>query len=136
MNENKAVTTTEEKIEFANSIDFSELFRHAEKLAGLELTFSKPEIRASDCGERVFISFRSNNIAASCGVFGKILEYCVIENFSSAVYENEDGELKYCVSVHISYQHHAGGSNGMELFIACYSNGEWNFMDVEPRQRY
>jgi len=135
MNENKAVTTTEEKIEFANSIDFSELFRHAEEFTGVALTFSKPEMQAD--GERVFISFRSNNIAPSCGAFGKILEYCVVENFSSAVFENEDtGELKYCVSVHISYQHHAGGRNGMELFIATYNNGEWHFVDVEPRQRY
>jgi len=125
--------TLEEKKEFADSIDFSELFRHAEIFSGMKLTFGKPEVKERR-GQVVSIYFQSDNIAATCGIFGKILEYCQIENFSSEVYEDEEsGELRYWVSVHISYQHHSGGSNGMELFTARYQNGEWTFKDVEPR---
>jgi len=125
--------TIEEKKEFANGIDFSGLFRHAEIYSGTELTFSKPEV--TERRGVVSIEFQSNNIADTCGIFGKILEYCKVENFSSEVCEDkESGELRYWVSVHVSYQHHNGGSNGMELFTARYQNGEWFFRDVEPRK--
>jgi len=126
--------TVEEKKEFANGIDFSGLFSHAEIFSGMELTFNKPEIRERR-GGIVGIEFQSNNIASTCGIFGKILEYCVIENFSNEVFEDEEsGELRYWVSVNISYQHHNGGSNGMWLFTARYQNGEWSFQDTEPRK--
>jgi len=124
---------TAEKIEFGKGIDFSGLFRHAELFSGMALTFSKPEVREGR-GGGVHIEFQSNNIAASCGIFGKILEYCVIEPFSNSVFEDEEtGELRYWASIHITYQHHAGGSNGMDLFSARYSNGVWEFEDVTPR---
>ncbi|GHU81988.1 hypothetical protein FACS189468_5590 [Spirochaetia bacterium] len=124
--------TVEEKIEFANGINFDGLFRHAEIFSGMALAFEKPEVR----GRRgdVHIEFKSNDIAASCGIFGKILEYCVIDNFSNSVFEDkETGKLKYWVNVHLSYQHHDGGSNGMDLFTAWYGDGEWTFRDVKPR---
>jgi len=125
--------TTEEKIEFANSIDFAGLFNHAENITGFGLTFSKPEVRERK--GNVSIAYKSNNIADTCGIFGKILEYCVIENFNSLVWEDKEaGELRYWTTAHVSYQHHNGGSNCMELFSAWYSNGEWTFKDVEPRE--
>jgi hypothetical protein len=121
--------TREQKIEFANGIDFSGLFHHVEMLAGQELTFGKPEVKEKS--DRVYIEFQSNNIASSCGVFGRILEYCVIGNFSNSVSEDEKtGELYYWVQVSVSYQHRGGGSNGMELLTAWYKNGEWSFRDV------
>jgi len=127
--------TLEQKIEFANSIDFSGLFSHAEGLAGFELTFEKPEVR--ERYENVTISFKSNDISPTCGIFSRILEYCVIEKFNSEVFEDkETGELKYWATVYVSYQHHEGGSNGMQLFTAWYSNGEWTFRDVEPRKPF
>jgi hypothetical protein len=134
MNENKAVTTTEEKIEFGKNIDFAELFRHAELFSGMALTFSEPKVREGHSGG-VHIEFQSNNISDSCGIFGKILEYCVIHTFSNSVFEDDKiGELKYWASIHISYQHHDGGSNGMDLFSAKYSkSGGWEFKDVKPR---
>jgi len=126
--------TTEQKIDFANSIDFAGLFNHAETLTGFGLTFGKPEV--SERGSDVYIEFQSNNIAATCGIFGKILEYCVIGSFSNSVYEDEKTEeLKYWVSVNVSYQHHKGGRNGMDLFTARYSTaGGWTFEDVTPRR--
>jgi len=123
--------TLEQKIEFANSIDFSGLFSHAEKLAGFSLTFEKTvnEINGYAC-----VDFRSNDIAASCGLFGKIIEFCIIDNFGGHVVEDkETGELYYWGNAHLSYRHYHGGSNGMELFSARYINGEWTFEDVGPR---
>jgi len=126
--------TVEEKKEFANCIKFDELFRHAEIFTGMALTFSKPEL----VEKRGIVSFRfqSNNIAPACGVFGKIFEYCKVENFSNEVFEDkETGQLVYTVCVHISYEHHNGGSNGMWLFTGRFQNGEWIFQDTEPRKQ-
>jgi hypothetical protein len=120
--------TREEKIEFANQIDFSGLFHHAEMLAGQKLTFGKPEV--SERGNTIRVQFESNNIKLS-GVFGHILDTCVIGNFSNSVSEDkETGELYYWVQVSVSYHHRKGGSNGMELFTAWYRNGEWEFRDI------
>jgi hypothetical protein len=122
--------TQEQKIEFANKIDFSGLFHHAEIFAKQKLIFGKPEI--TERRGNTHINFRSENInLSSCGVFGNILEYCRVESFSNSVYENEDsGKIEYWVDVHISYEHLSGGSNGMALFSARYVDNEWIFEDV------
>jgi hypothetical protein len=125
--------TREEKIEFANNIDFSGLFSHAEMLAGQKLTFGKPEVKES-CGN-VYFDFESNDILASCGVFGKALKSCVIGNFNNNVSKDkETNELFYWVSVDLWYQHLDGGRNGSNLFTAWYKKGEWTFRDASEQR--
>ena len=119
----------EENIEFANSIDFTELFRHAEVLSGTVLTFSGPNVVVK--GVNVYINFVSNDIASTCGAFGKILEKCVIESSNNGICRDEKtDELVYWVYINISYSHVEGGSNGMNLFDARYTNGNWSFRNA------
>ena len=121
--------TTGEKIAFANDIDFTELFRHAEIFTGTVLKFSEPEV--TECRDNVNVKFRSENIAGTCGAFGKILEYCHVEPFAHGVTENDEtGELRYWAKINLDYRHVDGGHNGMELFWADYSNGKWEFRDA------
>jgi hypothetical protein len=127
----RKMITKEQKIDFINKIDFSGLFHQAEKFAGQKLVFEKPEIIETGINN-ICVQFQSNNInLSSCGIFGRILEYCRIENFGNSVYEDEKtGKIKFWVEVDISYQHLSGGSNGMTLFKAMYEDDEWTFKDV------
>ena len=91
-----------------------------------ELT--ETEIEDDKYNDSVRILFESNDMKDLCGVFGKILKFCVVDNFSCGVGENEDRtDLRAWWSVHLSYQHKDGGMNGMELFRAHYENGKWTF---------
>jgi hypothetical protein len=125
--------TKEQKIEFANGIDFSGLFDHAEMLTKQKLTFGKPEVKEGQ--DSIYFDFESNDIKQSCGVFGQILKSCILGNFSNKVSVEGTGKLYYWVDVSVWYEHLDGGRNGMSLFTAWYRNGEWEFRDAGEKRK-
>jgi hypothetical protein len=117
----------EELVNFAQTIDFSKLFNHVRETAKIDCEFYQPEI--STTRGNVYIRFMSNDITSQTGAFAAILENCNIASFSNGVYkENETGEHGYWVQVSIQYKHRDGGSNGMEVTTAWYSDSKgWVF---------
>jgi hypothetical protein len=118
-----------ELVDFAQTVDFTELFDHVKAFAGVECEFYQPEITTGR-GE-VHISFMSDDITAQTGAFAAILERCCIHSFSNGVFmDQKTGELAYWVSVNLQYEHKDGGSNDMDMVRAWYINGEWVFTDA------
>lgn len=117
-------------IVFAQSIDFSELFEHIKSFAGVTCTFYQPEI--STIRGEVYISFKSEDITNQTGPFSAILRSCYLCSFSNTVNRDRyNGELFYSVSVGIAYEDKTGGSNGMDVVRASYTERTgWVFRDV------
>ena len=120
----------EELVTFSQTIDFSELFQHVKNLVKVECSFYQPEI-TTNRGD-VYIRFMSDDIASQTGAFASILENANISSFSNGVYKDkETGEPGYWVQVNIQYQHKGGGSNGMEVVTAWYTDGKgWVFKNA------
>jgi len=120
----------EELINFAQSIDFTELFDHIRVFAGIECDFEQPEISTNRYG--VSIDFASGDIVSQTGAFAAILEKCNIHSFSNKVLHSvKTGEIQYWVYVSIGYSHKDGGSNGMNVCRAWYKDSTgWTFEDA------
>ena len=120
----------EELVNFAQTINFEELFNHAKAYAKVNCEFHQPEI--STTRGDVHISFMSHDIASQTGAFAAILERCSLSSFSNKVYaDKETGEIGYWVQVSIQYEHKGGGSNGMEVLTAWYKDSTgWTFRNA------
>ena len=120
----------EDLVAFAQAIDFTPLFEHTKELAKVDCAFCQPEI--TTIRGRVHISFMSDDIASQTGAFAAILERCSLASFSNGVFKDEEtSELGYWVQVSIQYEHKGGGSNGMEVTNARYTeNGGWTFRNA------
>lgn len=120
-------------IAFAQTIDFAELFDHIKTFTGVTCNFNQPEI--STVRGNVYITFTSENIVDQTGPFAAILKNCYFSSFSNGVSRNDDTkELQYWVSVDIKYNHKDGGSNGMEVVRAFYTESTgWVFHNVGER---
>jgi len=123
----------EDLIAFAQTIDFTQLFEHTKEFAKVDCTFHQPEI--TTIRGNVHIGFMSTDITEQTGAFAAILERCYLASFSNRVHTNtETGELGYWVQVSIQYEHKGGGTNGMEVTTARYTeNGGWTFRNAGQR---
>ncbi len=112
---------------FLESIDLQPLFSAIDEFVGAKLDYTS-KIVQTNYKPYYSLEFESNDVTKYCGVFSKILDECVIDNFSTGVSLANLDDLKYWVDVHISYHRKNGGSNGMRLFYAEYTNSNgWNF---------
>ena len=122
----------EELVAFAQTVDFTELFNHVRDFAGIDCTFSRPEITTIR-GE-VCISFMSDDIAGQTDAFAALLRRCHVQSSNNGVFRHaETGGLEYWVGVNIRYEHKDGGENGMEVLRAWHKNGTWTFLDAGER---
>ena len=121
-------------IKFAQTIDFTELFNHIEGFIKINCGFGQPEITTGRNGD-VYVEFTSVDIKDQTGPFAHILRKCHITYFSNGVCRNkETQEIRYWTTVSIRYQHHDGGSNGMDICYAQYSDSEgWTFKNAGQR---
>ena len=120
----------DDRVSFAQTIDFSELFDHIKVFTGVTCNFNQPEISA--IRGNIYISFTSENIAEQTGPFSAIFKNCYFYSFNNGVNRNrETNELGYWVSVDIMYEHKDGGSNGMDVIHASYTERTgWVFRDA------
>jgi hypothetical protein len=116
---------------FAQDIDFTELCEHAANHANVKCDFEQPVITANRHGE-LYINITSEDSRTQTGAFAAILESCRISSFSTGFYiDKENGEPRCWVQLSLRYTHKDGGSNGMTLLDAWYSeNDGWTFEDV------
>jgi len=118
-------------VEYALTIDFSELFDHVKAFAKVECEFEQLDIVTSRSDGSTYIEFQSNDIADQCGPFAAILECCRIMNFGgNVVYDEKTGEFRYWTTVSLRYRHKDGGSNGMTVCQAEYKSGRWTFRNI------
>ena len=119
-----------EMFDFAQTVDFTELFEHVKNFANVNCAFCQPEIETRH--GNVYISFMSEDITSHTGPFAAILQSCYFQSFNNGVFrDKKTNELSYWVNVNIQYRHKDGGSNGMDLALAWYSNSKgWIFRDA------
>lgn len=87
-------TINDDRVSFAQTIDFSELFDHIKVFTDVNCNFNQPEISA--IRGNIYISFTSENIAKQTGPFAAILKNCYFYSFSNGVNRNrETNELGY-----------------------------------------
>jgi len=117
----------EDLVSFAQTIDFAALFSHVKEITKVDCNFNQPEIDITHGS--VYIRFTSEDIASQTGAFAAILEQCNLSSFSNGVFrEKETGEFGYWVQISIQYAHKNGGSNGMEVVFARYTDANgWMF---------
>jgi len=72
--------SNQERIAFAQTIDFQPLFDHTCSFSKVNCEFSTPIIEVNRAGD-VYISFKSEDIASQTGPFAAILKECRFENF-------------------------------------------------------
>jgi hypothetical protein len=120
-----------EMIDYAQTIDFTELFNHVKSFINVKCKFNQPKITTGH-NNNVHISFTSSDIASQVGAFSVILITCNLVSFNNGVYKQaETGELGYWVNIDIEYQHKDGGNNGMEVTRAWYSDSKgWEFQSA------
>jgi len=117
----------EDLVAFAQTIDFTALFSHVKEVTKVDCNFHQPEIDITRGS--VYICFTSDDIASQTGAFAAILKQCYFASFSNGVFrDKETGDLGYWVQVSIRYEHKDGGSNGMEVVTAQYTDANgWMF---------
>ena len=134
----KNATLSEENVPlalFTQSIDFSGLYDHINSFAGINCKFQQPGITSERSG-RLYIDIQSDDIKYQTGPFGKILKNCRIQSGSSEIFRDKDtGDPKLWVVIMIRYEHKDGGSNGMKVCHAWYTDSKgWIFKDTGKRE--
>jgi len=124
-------------IAFGMEIDFTPLFQAISKKLGLvnALEFSKPMIEHRN--RCFYVECESVNIADRVGILASVLDRVGISFFNSCIKKDGmNGRYFFCASVHFSYQHIVGGSNGLEFATVWFDNETgWTFRFVEPQNR-
>lgn len=129
--------TTEQALEFAQTIPFEELFEEIRRVTGLQdLVFTK-EFRTNYRGD-VIPEYSSQDITDKVGFLNLLFKTIKITQFSSQIsYDDRTASPYYWGTVDFSYTHHSGGSNGHTFMTVWYEpakNG-WTFwLDREERR--
>src|SRR5574344_580038 len=83
----------------------------------------------------VFLNFSvhesEQDLVGSSGIFAKVLTKCKIDTFNSCLTYTPEGGYKVWFTLHLSYQHFNGGSNGMGIASFWFENGEWTMSDYK-----
>ena len=127
------------KEELVKALDMEPLFNWLREVTGLDLKFEVQRI-ADKNRDEYRIDFTSQNIVQHSGIMQLNFTELYIDTFGNSVssskpdyYDKEeidytkDYNLYYWVSIHFSYKHIGGGSNGTKLGSATCKNGEWEF---------
>lgn len=117
---------------FLENLDLAPVSLYIEELTGTYPHFTKSIKQNKDGGYRLDIC--SQDIKEHCGIFSNILESATIDTFGSIHFyiSNEGNQELDIPSVHISYKHKDGGSNGMHIA----SNIEYDLANNRWMLRY
>ena len=74
------------------------------------------------------------DLVGSSGIFAHVLTSCKIDTFSSCITYTPDGGFKVWFTLHLSYQHFCGGSNGMNIASFWFENGKWTMSDYKEEK--
>lgn len=71
------------------------------------------------------------DLVGASGIFAKVLTKCRIDTFSSCLTYTPETGYRVWFTLHLSYQHFGGGSNGMNIASFWFENGEWTMNDYK-----
>ncbi len=121
----------EEAFKFVETIPFDELFSYIKQVSSLnDLSFNLT-IKEDRYGFPL-VKFRSQDLVDRVGFLTLIFKSLEISNFNSeVVFKTEEDCFIYWCTVHVSYTHPDGGSNGKSFMHAVYKHNTWSFNNYE-----
>lgn len=120
-----------------NLIDNPQAMRDELKLGELETMLKEifPEIPLEwefqiEEGKRrgeneAYFCLASNDITEYCGAFSQAMKRVILNEFGTSLRFSEEAGLTVWFSLHLSYHHFNGGSNGTCIADFFFENGEW-----------
>ena len=81
--------------------------------------------------EARFDAESEQDLVGSSGIFAHVLTSCKIDTFSSCITYTPETGYRVWFTLHLSYQHHEGGSNGMGIASFWFENGEWTMRNYK-----
>lgn len=81
--------------------------------------------------EARFDAESEQDLVGSSGIFAHVLTACKIDTFSSCITYTPETGYRVWFTLHLSYQHHEGGSNGMGIASFWFENGEWTMRNYK-----
>ena len=122
--------------EIQKLIEHPELIREALKTDQLDrLIYSVTAIWGQTITMKYYVSLgrsearfeaeSEQDLVGSSGIFSKVLSECRIDTFNSTLTYDPETGFKVWFTLHLSYQHFQGGSNGMSIATFWFQNGEW-----------
>lgn len=112
----------EEIYAFIESIDFYELESIIEQ--HLDITGLDLHVKTESRRNRIYVSYESDNLIDQCGMMSNMFSSVVIDDFGASI-SVHDGQLVYFPSIHMSWEHIDGGSNGSMIpGLRTYWNGK------------
>lgn len=115
-------TIPSEVLEFAKKIDFDDLSNLVSKHvnAGSSIKLVPGEIRKGYSG--YYIPAESEDVRDKCGIMSEVFDSVVIDLFNSSITTDKNtGELYFWCTPHFSYHLKEGGSNGVEICTAIFT---------------
>lgn len=110
--------------EFSKKIDFSELNRILSDKLGIEVNLVPGEITKGYSGYYIPAEMK-DNIVSECGILSSVLKSVKLILFNSVITtDNETGELYFWCTPHFRYEIKEGGSNGLGLCAAFFTESD------------
>lgn len=92
-------------------------------------------VHPSHFGEGRFDAECEQDLVGASGIFAKVLTECKLVTFNSGLkYTTADG-YQVWFSLHLSYKHFDGGSNGMCIANFCFENNEWKIFNFKGEEK-
>ena len=102
-----------------------------------ELDFQmKYTITRSRQDEPRFEAACDQDLVAHTGIFKHLLVKCRLDTFSQCVGHHEAEGYRCWFVLHLSYKHHDGGENGMNLADFMFNKGKWEIYHTKADSRY
>lgn len=116
-----------EVLEFADKIDFDVLSNIlCDKLGTLSISLTPEEVKKSYNGYTIKAS--SRELKDKCGIMSEVFDTVKIDLFNSVITTDKNtGELFFWCTPHFSYHIKGGGSNGIKICTAIFTEkDEWS----------
>jgi hypothetical protein len=128
--------TREEIDVFWDALDIKPINDFFSKTLGYELKLEKVR-EPNDHRNDVYYSLQDpTNIVDKNPIVKAAWQEMNICTFNSQITTDEEtGTLRYWATIHLSYRHWGGGTNGAEIGRAFFTNGEWQIVASQKEAR-
>lgn len=117
-----------------NTDQLDRLIRNATAVWGQTITMQN-SISTNRFGEGRFNAECEQDLVGASGVFAKVLTECKLGTFNSALTCTPEDGYKAWFSLHLSYKHFDGGSNGMSVANFWFETGEWKIFNYKDEEK-
>lgn len=82
-----------------------------------------------------FMAESRDDLTEATGIFAQVLKECKIDTFNTDIKWDENAGYQVWFSLHLSYSHFDGGSNGMGIADFCFDGKKWRKFCFKGEER-